>query len=70
MLEAVLQYIILQTLDGRNVHINTKQIVSFAQQKGQGTVSGSANCILNLSDGKFLSVAESCESIQRRLNEK
>jgi uncharacterized protein YlzI (FlbEa/FlbD family) len=66
---ALQQYLVLQTIDGRSVFVNPAQITNMVEQTGKGVVVGSVHCVIFLTDGKFLSVTETCESIQKRLSE-
>jgi len=70
MIEAVVvaatQYIALQTLDGRIIHVNPRQIVSTATAKGK-LITDAVQCVVYTTDGRFFSVVETCESIKTRL---
>lgn len=58
-------FIILHGLDGRPVSVNPEAITSL-QHKTQAKnvmVGEKANCIVNLADGKFVAVLESCDTI-------
>ena len=66
---ALFQYITLHTLDGREVHLNTKQIVGIGAPKDELLFSGRANCIVHMTDGKFVSVTEDCTDIKVRVEE-
>jgi len=72
MIEAIAavatQYIVLQTLDGRTVYVNPKQIVNASEAKGK-LITDAVHCIIYTTDGRFFSVVETCESIKRRLEE-
>ena len=61
----------LQTLDGREVHVNPDHIVSISDARDESNpdrwLTDKAHCVVTLSNGKFLTVAESCESVQQRL---
>ena len=63
------QYITLHTLDGRDVHLNTKQIVGIGAPKDELLFAGRAKCIVHMTDGKFVSVAEDCTDIKVRVEE-
>jgi uncharacterized protein YlzI (FlbEa/FlbD family) len=73
-LAAVLALIAFQTLDGREVLINPAHIVSVSEtaedrDPKDKLLTGKAHCVVNLSNGKFISVAEPCTSVQRRLQQ-
>jgi hypothetical protein len=63
---AALQYIVLQTLDGRTVYVNPRQIVSTSQARGKLVVDA-VQCVIYTTDNRFLTVAETCESVKARL---
>lgn len=59
----------LHTVDGLNVDINTDNIVSLrdARPLDQRSVANEINCIVSTTDGKFVSVANTCEEIEHML---
>lgn len=70
----VLQLIAFQTLDGREVLVNPKQIVSVsetaeARDPKEKLLTNKAHCVVNLTNGNFISVAEHCDSVRQRLQE-
>ena len=65
---ATLQFIILHTLDGRAIYVNIKSIVSITEQKGKDSFIGTAYCVVNLADHKFVTITETCESVKIRLD--
>jgi uncharacterized protein YlzI (FlbEa/FlbD family) len=63
--------IVLHTLDGREIDINPKQITSMREAKeddedGKAFTSG-VRCMVNLTDGKFVTVVETCAEVRRKL---
>lgn len=66
-----LQFIVLQTLDGRNVHVNPSHVVSLGESPDQrrGVFPEKVHCIVAMLDGKFITVEENCDSVRRRLEE-
>ena len=65
-----MDYIAVQTLDGREVLINRTAIVTIGgvrQDDKQRMLSDKATCLVTLVDGKFVTVVESCETVQRKL---
>jgi len=66
---AATNYIVVQTLDGRHVHLNTAHIVSVVAgaEGGNKLMTGAASCLINLLDKRFLTVAETCDSIRKRM---
>jgi uncharacterized protein YlzI (FlbEa/FlbD family) len=63
------QYITLHAIDGREVHLNTVQIVGIAAPKDDKLFSDKARCIVHMTDGKFVSVKEDCVALKRRIEE-
>ena len=73
-LAVVLELIAFQTLDGREVLINPANIVSVSatsevREPREKLLTDKAHCVINLTNGKFISVAEACASVRRRLEE-
>lgn len=64
------QLIVLHTIDGREISINPAQVTSLhAAKPGEANkqLALGVRCLVNLTDGKFVSVAESCETVRRML---
>jgi len=74
MITAVLlvaaKLIVLQTLDGYEVSVAADQITYLGAAK-DGTsnrlLTEAARCIVNLTDGRFITVTETCSSVRQRL---
>jgi hypothetical protein len=67
-----MDYITVHTLDGRHVHVNRQAIVTIGgarTDEGQPMLTGKAKCMVTLVDGKFITVVESCDALQRRLQQ-
>jgi len=66
-----MEFIILHTLDKRDVHVNLLYIVSVAEPKpaDKSTLTSEVHCVVSLVDGKFITVVESCASIRKRLGD-
>jgi hypothetical protein len=62
--------IVLHTLDGNEVAINPQQVTSLHSGKpGQSSklfVQG-VNCVVGLTDGKFVSTIENCDQVLKML---
>jgi uncharacterized protein YlzI (FlbEa/FlbD family) len=62
----VLQLVLLHSLDGRSIMINPTQVTMLVSapigQKNKLFVAG-AHCMLNMSDGKFVTVSETCDQV-------
>lgn len=67
-----MDYLALQTLDGRTVLVNPRAIVSISQTSetrdtSEKLLAGEVHCVVNLTNGKFVTVIERCEAIRARL---
>lgn len=70
----VLQLIVFRTLDGRDVHVNPSHIVSVSETSetrdpNERLLTDKVHCVITLSNGTKVSVAEGCDSVRRRLEE-
>jgi uncharacterized protein YlzI (FlbEa/FlbD family) len=68
----MMDYITVQTLDGRDVLINRHAIVTIGGPRSsteQQLLTDKAVCMVTLSDGKYVTVVESCDTIRKRLEE-
>ena len=68
-----MDYIDVQTLDGRHVLINPKAIVTIGgarTDRGQKVLTDKATCLVTLVDGKFVTIVESCAAIKQRLQDR
>jgi uncharacterized protein YlzI (FlbEa/FlbD family) len=65
--------IVLHTLDGREIDINPKQITSMREAReddeGGKAFTPGVRCMVNTTDGKFVTVTETCEEVRRKLEE-
>jgi hypothetical protein len=73
-LAVVLELIAFQTLDGREVLVNPAHIVSVSEtaedrDPKQKLLTAKAHCVVNLTNGNFISVVEPCDSVRQRLQE-
>jgi len=71
----MMDYLAVHTIDGREVMINPKAIVTIGgprsgESAGQQLLSDKATCMVTLVDGKFVTVVESCDTLRQRLDEK
>lgn len=70
MLEAALfalQFIVLQTSDGRTVEINPQLIVSIRAPRAGDHFAEGTKCLIFTNDGKFISVRNSCDEVREAL---
>jgi hypothetical protein len=68
-----MEYLAVQTLDGREVIINKQAIVTIGGARSpteQQLLTDRAVCMVTLVDGKFITVVESCAAIKQRLEQK
>jgi len=64
---AILLY--LHGPDSRVVIVNPDQITSMYSKKGPNKqITDKAECVINLTDGKFVAVTETCEEINKQLS--
>ena len=71
ILLAALYLVVLHTIDGREVYINPQAVTNLQDARDdrdptKHTAHG-VECIISLSDGKFVSVAEFCETVREQL---
>jgi hypothetical protein len=65
-----LQLVIFHTVDGHEVAINPAQVTNMIAAKDDQDnklFTNSVRCVINLTDGRFITVAESCDEVKRRL---
>ena len=65
---ATVQYLVLTTLDGRTIHVNPAHIVSTTTTKGK-LVTDAVQCVIYTTDGRIITIAETCESLKMRLEQ-
>jgi hypothetical protein len=61
---------VLRTIDGRDVHVNPAHVVSLTdriEKQQNKALSDNVQCVVGLLDQKFISVAQSCEIVRRKL---
>jgi hypothetical protein len=60
-------------LDGREAHVNPRQIVSITDAKDADDVgkhyTEKVKCVVSMTDGKMFTTAEDCDDIEKRLHE-
>ncbi|MET3308119.1 hypothetical protein [Bradyrhizobium diazoefficiens] len=71
VLATVLHLVVLHAVDGREVYINPNAVTNLqdARQDADPTkrTARGVACIISLSDGKFVGVAEPCETVREQL---
>ncbi len=67
LLAALVVLVTVHQIDGREVQINPRQVVSIATPRdadaGRALVEG-VRCVISFVDGKFLSVSETCHEVR------
>ena len=71
----LVEFVLFVALDGRQIEVNPKQVVTVSEARdddgpAQKLVTGKVRCIITLTDGKVVSVAEECASAKTRLEGK
>jgi hypothetical protein len=63
--------IVLHAAGGREVTINPRQVTSMQAKVGEKNklLTDDVNCVVGLTDGKFVSVVEPCAVVRRMLEE-
>jgi hypothetical protein len=65
---ALVEFILFMALDGRQIEVNPEQVVTVAKPRDdEKLVTDKARCVITLTDGKIISVAEDCISVKLRL---
>jgi hypothetical protein len=67
-----MDYLAVQTLDGREVLINPTAIVTIGGPRSgdsahQQLLTDKATCMVTFVDGKFVTVVEACDTLRQRL---
>jgi hypothetical protein len=73
MILIVLHLLVVQTLDGREIVINPREIISLSEARDAEDpgkhYTDAVRCVIDTTDGKLITVAEECESIRLRMEE-
>lgn len=62
--------IVVHTIDGREITINPAQVTFLTGPKDgrpNALLVEGVNCVINLADGKYVTVAETCEAVRKLL---
>lgn len=66
----MIEFLLLQAMDGHHVHVNKAAIVSVSEPRKIGRLgTDKSNCVIGLTTGKYIAVVETCESIKKRAKE-
>jgi len=72
-IEIALALIVLHTVDGRGIIINPSQITSMREAHDDDdphrAFTAKVRCMVNMTDGKFVTVIEECETVRKMLEE-
>jgi uncharacterized protein YlzI (FlbEa/FlbD family) len=64
----MIEFLLLQALDGHNVYVNKAVISTISEPRVVGKLgTDKFNCIVGLTNGKYIAVLEKCETIRDRL---
>ena len=66
----VIALLLLHGPNGREIRINSRNVTSLhAQVPGQPNkvIAAGVGCLINTTDGKFVSVVETCEAVSRMI---
>jgi len=70
MIELAIALIVLHSVDGYEVSINPEMVTTLRASKDNAEnklLTDKVRCIIGTSDGKFVSVAETCEAVRKLL---
>ncbi len=67
----MIDLVMLHTLDGRDVYVNAATVTLIGEARSDADpnkqLTGKVHCVVNMVDGKFVTVAESCDAMRQRL---
>lgn len=71
---AAVEFVVVQTLDGRHVHINPSQVTNVSESSETRSpedklMSDKVHCVILLTNGTKVSIAETCDSVKKRLEQ-
>lgn len=69
-MEVVATLLVLHSPDGYDVRVSPEQITSMHVSREQGNYPKTSRCLINLADGKHVAVKETCEEVQKILEER
>lgn len=66
----MIEFLMLQAMDGHNIYVNKAAIVTVSEPRVVGRLgTDKFNCVIGLTSGKYIAVVEKCETIEKRLKE-
>lgn len=74
MIDVAIILMLLHGPDGSEIRVNPEQITHLRSakpnaSKDEKTFPGHVNCMINLADGKFVTVVETCEQVKGMMKE-
>jgi len=60
-------FVILTSPDGKYLSVQPSQVVAITERRPTGVLTENVNCVLFTVDGKFYSVVETCNEVDRKL---
>ena len=63
----MIELMVLHTLDNRPLYVNPKEVISLAPSKDNTLLVKGVQCIVSLTDAKFVSVKETCDDIREMI---
>ena len=67
---ATVALLTVHMIDGREIQINPRQVTQLVHPPKAGGNKGlteGVNCVIRLTDGSFVSVAETCEQVRAQM---
>lgn len=64
---ASVSWIVIETTDGKQVELNTNNIVAFRVPRSTDMFAPGAKCLVFTGDGRFINSANTCEEIHLKL---
>jgi uncharacterized protein YlzI (FlbEa/FlbD family) len=66
----MIELLLLQAMDGHQIHVNKDAIVTISEPRTIGRLgTDKFNCVIGLTSGKYITVVETCDSVRKRLKE-
>jgi hypothetical protein len=62
-------FVILTAPTGQPIEVNPKAVVAMREPRGSEHFHKSARCLLSTSDGKWVTVTESCAQVKKLLED-
>lgn len=67
--DVLILFINLHAADGSLIQVNPASIVSMHGRRTGHLFTENANCLLNMADGKYVTVQETCEEVFKLIEE-